>query len=200
MQLVTIYGYDSGMTTAFIHFYRRVAGRASVVTCLLPVLFGIASVGAMAVTPGDVAPIVKLPTQTASIDSAKLKGRVVYVDFWASWCGPCKQSFPWMNEMHGKYAARGLEIVAINVDAKASDAERFLASTPAKFTVGFDPKGETPKQFAVKAMPTSYLIDGNGKVVAVHAGFRDADRAALEAAIVSALDKEEKTRKGKETR
>jgi cytochrome c biogenesis protein CcmG, thiol:disulfide interchange protein DsbE len=132
---------------------------------------------------------VSLPTQTSTVDLNALngKGKVLYVDFWASWCGPCKQSFPWMNEMQAKYAARGLEVVAINVDAKAADAERFLQTTPGKFTVAFDAKGVTPKQFAVKAMPTSYLVGRDGKVLLVHAGFRDADRAALEAAMVSAL-------------
>ena len=149
---------------------------------------------ASALNVGDAAPNVTLPSSTPAliIDFAKLKGKVVYVDFWASWCGPCKQSFPWMNDMHAKYAARGLEIVAINVDAKMADAERFLATTPAKFTVAFDAKGQTPKQFAVKAIPTSYLIDGDGKVLLVHAGFRDADRAALEAAIDNALTQRKK--------
>ena len=142
---------------------------------------------AHALDVGAALPDVALPTQSGSVDLAKLKGKVVYVDFWASWCGPCKQSFPWMNEMHAKYAARGLDIVAINVDAKMADAERFLVATPVKFTIAFDAKGQTPKQFDVKAMPTSYLVNSDGKVVLVHAGFRDADRALLEAAINTAL-------------
>jgi cytochrome c biogenesis protein CcmG, thiol:disulfide interchange protein DsbE len=179
------------MTSASFSFSRRVFGAAQRAVALL----ALASWQAFAASTGDVAPAVALPGKPANIDTAKLKGKVVYVDFWASWCGPCKQSFPWMNEMHGKYAARGLEIVAINVDAKAADVERFLAASPAKFTVAFDPKGDTPKQFAVKAMPTSYLIDGNGKITLVHAGFREADRSALEAAIVNALEKEEKGKK-----
>ena len=149
---------------------------------------------ALALNVGDTAPSFTLPTSTpaAAVDLAKLKGKIVYVDFWASWCGPCKQSFPWMNDMQAKYAARGLVIVAINVDAKQADAERFLATTPAKFTVAYDAKGQTPKQFDVKAMPTSYLIDGEGKVLLIHAGFRDSDRAALEAAIDSALTQRKK--------
>lgn len=149
---------------------------------------------ASALGVGDVAPNIALPTATpaATVDLAKLKGKIVYVDFWASWCGPCKLSFPWMNDMHTKFAARGLEIVAINVDARMPDAQRFLATMPAKFTVAFDAKGQTPKQFDVKAMPTSYLLDGDGKVVYVHAGFRDADRAALEAAIENALTQRKK--------
>ena len=138
---------------------------------------------------GNSAPMFALPTQHGAVELAKFKGKIVYVDFWASWCGPCKQSFPWMNEMHAKYAARGLEIIAINVDAKMADAERFLAASPAKFSIAFDPKGDTPRQFGVKAMPTSYLLDADGKITLVHSGFREADRAQLEAAFSAALTK-----------
>lgn len=143
---------------------------------------------AFALEAGDAAPPIKLPTATVPMELAALKGKVVYVDFWASWCGPCKQSFPWMNDMQGKFAERGLEIVAINVDAKMADAQRFLTTSPARFTVAFDAAGVTPKQFAIKGMPTSYLIDRNGKITRVHSGFRDADRSELEGAIVAALN------------
>ena len=164
--------------------------------CIAIVFLSIAALNgnASALSAGDTSPDVTLPTAApaATVDLAKLKGKIVYVDFWASWCGPCKQSFPWMNEMHAKYAPRGLEIVAINVDARMADAQRFLATMPAKFTVAFDAKGQTPKQFDVKAMPTSYLLDGDGRVLYVHAGFRDADRAALEAAIENALTQRKK--------
>jgi cytochrome c biogenesis protein CcmG, thiol:disulfide interchange protein DsbE len=148
---------------------------------------GAMSIDAQALEVGSALPVTGLQSDGRVLDVAQLKGKLVYVDFWASWCGPCKQSFPWMNEMHAKYAARGLEIVAINVDAKVESAQTFLSSAPAKFTVAFDTKGETPKQFGVKAMPTSYLFGADGKVVLVHSGFRDSDRAALEAAIVAAL-------------
>jgi cytochrome c biogenesis protein CcmG, thiol:disulfide interchange protein DsbE len=93
-----------------------------------------------------------------------------------------------MNEMQAKYGNRGLHVLAINVDGKQADADKFLALVPAKFQVAFDPAGVTPKQFAVKAMPTSYLIDGDGRVVYVHAGFRESDQKSIEAAIVAALD------------
>lgn len=120
---------------------------------------------------------------------ATWRGQWVYVDFWASWCGPCKQSFPWMNEMHAKYGPRGLKIIAVNVDARASDGERFLTASPAKFSVAYDSKGETPKRYEVKAMPTSYLIDPTGRITLIHAGFRDSDRADLDAAFAKALNK-----------
>ena len=122
------------------------------------------------------------------IDLAKYKGKVVYVDFWASWCGPCKQSFPWMAEMQRKYASLGLEIVAVNVDRKRTDAERFLAGTPAAFTVVFDAAGATPNAWNVRAMPSSYLVDRQGRVVHVDQGFREDMKAPIEARIRATLE------------
>ena len=121
------------------------------------------------------------------VDAAALKGKVVVVDFWASWCAPCKRSFPWWNEMQAKYGARGLHIVAVNVDRQRADADAFLARQSPHFALAFDAEGETPKRFEVKAMPTSVLIGTDGRVLLRHEGFKDDDRAALEAAIVAAL-------------
>ena len=142
---------------------------------------------AFALEKGAAAPQFDLQGMDGAVQLAKLSGKVVYVDFWASWCGPCRQSFPWMNEMQAKYGARGLQIVGINVDAKSEDAKTFLATTPAKFTIAFDPKGATPRQYGIKGMPSSVLIGPDGKVLMEHSGFRDADRAELEAKIQSAL-------------
>jgi thiol-disulfide isomerase/thioredoxin len=136
---------------------------------------------ALAVEAGEAAPAFALPTakgETVTLD--KLKGQVVYVDFWASWCGPCKRSFPWMNDMQQRYGGKGLSIVAVNVDKKREDADKFLAQTPAQFTIVFDPAGATPSSFAVKGMPSSYLIDGKGNVVAVEHGFHDDHKGPLE--------------------
>ncbi len=83
---------------------------------------------------GSKAPSFDLPGMVKPVRFADFKGRVVYVDFWASWCAPCKQSFPWMNEMQAKYGARGFSVVGINVDQKREDADKFLVSTPAKFS------------------------------------------------------------------
>lgn len=114
-------------------------------------------------------------------------GQYVYIDFWASWCGPCRQSFPWMNSMHAKYASKGLRVVAINVDAKRADADRFLALTPAQFTLAFDERGESAKRMAIKTMPTSILVDPEGRVVWVHSGFHPQEAPMLEGRIASAL-------------
>ena len=143
---------------------------------------------AFAVDAGKAAPDFQLPNlKQNNVSLSSYKGKVVYLDFWASWCGPCKQSFPWMNEMQRKYGERGLRIVAINVDAKRVDADRFLAANAADFLLAFDGKGESAKRLAVKAMPTSVLVGADGKVLYVHRGFRLEERAELEARLAAAL-------------
>ena len=109
------------------------------------------------------APAFSLPTSrgTASLDS--LRGRVVWVDFWASWCEPCRKSFP-------------------TRDAAAA----FLADYPAPFTVAYDPSGTTAEAYKVKAMPSSYLIDRGGRITFSHAGFDIRATAAAETLIAQA--------------
>ncbi len=153
--------------------------------CAVIALTLAAQVGATEV--GQMAPEFDVPGAAGPVKLSALRGKVVYVDFWASWCGPCKQSFPWMNAMQTKYGAQGLTVVGINVDKKRADAETFLKSTPAQFTVAFDEKGGTPTAYQVKGMPSSYLIDRDGKVIATHTGFRPDESAALEAKLRAAL-------------
>jgi len=142
------------------------------------------STNAAAVDVGQPAPSFTLPTAAGdTVSLERLRGKVVYVDFWASWCGPCRRSFPWMNEMQRRYGSHGLSIVAINVDKKRADASRFLTETPAEFTVVYDSPGAVPAVYAVKGMPSSYLIDAGGNVVVVEQGFRDGSAAAIEARI-----------------
>ncbi len=137
--------------------------------------------GADAADVGAPAPAFALPdAQGAAISLDAMRGRVVYVDFWASWCAPCKRSFPWMNELQRRYGDLGLTVVAINVDKKREDAERFLRQVPATFTILYDGAGVAPAAWDVKAMPSSYLVDARGTVVAVEQGFRDDRTAAIE--------------------
>ena len=125
---------------------------------------------------------------------APVEGRVVWVDFWASWCVPCRRSFPWLNSMHHKYGADGLQIIAVNLDKERALADKFLAEVPAEFALRFDPAGELAKHYGVQAMPSSYLIDADGNVLATHAGFRTADTADYEQAIENALAKSQPKR------
>ena len=118
-----------------------------------------------------------------------VEGRVIWVDFWASWCVPCRRSFPWLNSMHRKYGSDGLQIIAVNLDKDRALADAFLAEVPAEFALRFDPAGALAKQYGVQAMPSSFLIDADGNMLATHAGFRTADAADYERAITDALSK-----------
>lgn len=142
---------------------------------------------ALAANVGDQAPGLELPGAKGPILLAAYKGKTVYLDFWASWCGPCKQSFPWMNEMQKRYGAKGLQIVGVNLDQKPEDAKAFLAANPALFDIAFDSSGKTPKTFGVKGMPTSFLISPEGKVLMVHQGFNEEGQAELEKRIQQAI-------------
>ena len=112
-----------------------------------------------------------------------LKGKVVLLDFWASWCDPCRRSFPWMNEMQRRYAGADLLVVAVNLDQDRKLAEKFLAAVPAGFRVEFDPGGALATQFGVTAMPMSFLLDRKGMVRERHSGFREAVKAQREQSI-----------------
>lgn len=117
-------------------------------------------------------------------------GKVVLIDFWASWCGPCRQSFPWMNAMQTKYSDDGLVIVAVNVDNDLADANRFLNDIPAKFQVHFDGDKSLARKYEVVAMPSSFLIGRDGQVVKKHMGFKVLKQDEYEAAIRAALNLE----------
>lgn len=133
------------------------------------------------------APNVSWPTDQGELSLEQLRGKVVYLDFWASWCTPCRQSFPWMNELQARYAGEGLVVVGVNLDKDRELVKQFLAKYPAQFTVAYDPAGKTAASFAVKGMPSSYLIDRNGEIYLSHVGFREKDRAKLETRIQEVL-------------
>lgn len=103
------------------------------------------------------------------LDLTKYKGQVIYLDFWASWCAPCKESFPWLNEMTAKHP--GLKIIGINLDKNRADGESFLKKYPAQFEIVFNSSGSLAEKYKVKGMPYSVLIDKDGKEVFSHIGF-----------------------------
>ncbi len=126
--------------------------------------------------------------QNRTVSLKKQRGNVVYVDFWASWCTPCKQSFPWMNEIQQRYGKKGLRVIAINLDENPKDAERFLQQVPANFTIAYDPSGKVAEKYDLQVMPSSYLVDRKGKLVYLHRGFKGGDKRDMEAHIVKALN------------
>jgi thiol-disulfide isomerase/thioredoxin len=126
-------------------------------------------VAAPATTP---APAVewKAPDGTV-VRMAELKGKVVLVDFWASWCPPCKASFPALDVLQRDYRARGVQVIAVNVDEQKKDADAFLAEHPHHLLVVFDPRGASPKAFKVRGMPSSFVIDRHGEIRYSHQGY-----------------------------
>lgn len=158
---------------------------ALLVRGLLASLLVSAAATAWALRPGDAAPGFQLQSNAGTVTLDALRGRHVYVDFWASWCAPCKLSFPWLNQVQARWPQ--LAIVGINVDRRRDDAERFLRATPARFTIAYDATGATPAAYAVKTMPSAYLIGPDGRVLWVHRGFREGDIPALDAALDKVL-------------
>jgi thiol-disulfide isomerase/thioredoxin len=144
--------------------------------------------GAWAAEAGQPAPEIAVTTADGRpLLLSALKGKTVYLDFWASWCAPCRQSFPFMNAMQEKYAKDGLVIVGVNVDKKRADAEKFLAQFPARFTIGYDEASATPATYTVKKMPSSFVIDRDGRISAAHSGFSSESRDEVESRIRAAL-------------
>ena len=146
-----------------------------------------------AVEIGSVAPDFTLPSiheGRPDISLSELRGRTVYLDFWASWCAPCLISMPLYNDLYHRYRGQGLEIVAVNVDNPIEDGLDFLLDTPLDFLIPADPDAAVAELFGVFGMPTSFLIDSEGTVRLVHEGFRDGDIDLIEAAIAEVLGKQ----------
>jgi cytochrome c biogenesis protein CcmG/thiol:disulfide interchange protein DsbE len=124
------------------------------------------------------------PGQKVDLDA--LRGQVVYLDFWASWCAPCRQSFPWMEQMRKAHEAGGLVVIAVDVDRDRTDADRFLKQFQPGFEVRLDPEGALAQRFGVSGMPTSLIIDRRGTVRFKHVGFWPA-QGAVEAQEIDEL-------------
>ena len=117
----------------------------------------------------------------------ELRGKVVLLDFWASWCAPCRASFPWMNDLQRQHANDGLVVIGVNVDMQPELAQAFLRDTPAVFRIANDASGDLATRFDLQAMPTSFLIDRQGRIRHRHSGFRNEQRAAREQQVLALL-------------
>ena len=126
----------------------------------------------------------------ADLDLSAYKGKVVYLDFWASWCTPCRQSFPWMSEIQAMRGQNGLVVIAVNVDHDKDLADEFLKRYAPKFKIVFDSKGEIASQYKVKDMPTSYLIGRDGRVRYTHEGFLPTKEGSYDAQIQELLNEQ----------
>jgi cytochrome c biogenesis protein CcmG, thiol:disulfide interchange protein DsbE len=154
--------------------YRSRARR--VISSFVMAAFVAAAGGAVptAAERGRPAPDIRLH-DSAGVDLklSDLRGKVVVVDFWASWCAPCRKSFPALVDLQSLYGSKGLEVIAVNVDQQRRDAEAFLSAQPPGLRIVFDERGTTPKAFQVQAMPSSFVIGRDGTVRFVHVGFTD---------------------------
>ncbi len=158
------------------------------------VLFICFSNQALAATVGNNAPDFSLPALQGSskkegVMMRDFRGKVVYVDFWASWCGPCRKSMPVLEEVRQQYKDQGFEVVAINVDESTDDALRFLKKYPVSYPILLDPKGKTPELYKVEGMPTAYIVDKAGVIRYVHSGFQPHDREKIEKTVKQLLAK-----------
>jgi len=124
------------------------------------------------------------------LDLASHKGKVVYLDFWASWCGPCAAALPAIDKLQKEFGDKGFQVLAVNVDQDVRDARRFLARRPVGYPSVADPTGSIPTRFEVETMPTSFLIDRDGVVQYVHKGFRSGDVEEIRSQITKLLDQD----------
>jgi cytochrome c biogenesis protein CcmG/thiol:disulfide interchange protein DsbE len=122
------------------------------------------------------------------VDLNDYEGKVVILDFWASWCVPCRRSFPWLDEMQNKYREQGLVVIGVNMDANASEADSFLKDFPVGFRIVRDEDGNLARHYDVIAMPSSYVIDRNGKIAERHLGFKTGRMPEYEATLQEVLN------------
>ncbi|MCA9728954.1 MAG: TlpA family protein disulfide reductase [Candidatus Eisenbacteria bacterium] len=130
------------------------------------------------------------PKTYATFDPAEHAGKVLYVDFWASWCGPCKQSFPFMKELETRFSKQGFEVIGINLDKDHAKAQKFLDQVLPNFPLVFDPDGKLAERYELKGMPTTLLFDRTGKLRQTRIGFKEGEGDEVIAQIESLLDEE----------
>ncbi|MDJ0850203.1 MAG: TlpA disulfide reductase family protein [Myxococcota bacterium] len=153
------------------------AARRATLFSMLAIAFVALAVPAAAVEEGQKAPSFSAPPLEGDgpISLDRYKGKVVYLDFWASWCGPCLVSLPLLDELRREFPPDRFQVVAVNVDRDVARARRFLKKRPVGYPSATDPEGRIPEKFGIETMPTSFLIDAKGVVRHVHAGFRKGD-------------------------
>jgi Thiol-disulfide isomerase and thioredoxins len=156
----------------------------------VPVLLSLVmnAVPAQALELGAPAPAFELPVlgaeeSAASLTLESLRGKVLYVDFWASWCAPCRFSMPLLDALRKELQSEGaaFEVVAVNVDERIEDARSFLQQIPVSYLVVRDASGATPSAYELQGMPTGFLLDAHGQIRLIHPGFKRDDIDLIEA-------------------
>ena len=135
--------------------------------------FGIGAASAAGKGP---APNFTLKSLTGkNLKLSELRGNVVMINFWASWCGPCRQEMPLLNALHNKYEPLGFTVLGVNVEENSADARGFLGNTPVDFPVLLDNKNQVSKMYDVVAMPTTVVVDRDGNMRYLHKGYKPGD-------------------------
>jgi thiol-disulfide isomerase/thioredoxin len=147
--------------------------RPFLVAGLLALAVLLSATGAMAAGP---APPIWAPQADGTMTGLKaLRGNVVFVDFWASWCAPCRESLPQLDGWHRELGGRGFSVLAVNVDTEQRKSLAFLKQKPVSYPVVYDPEGVWPEQYAIKGMPSAFLVDRQGRIHASYHGYKEKD-------------------------
>jgi len=162
---------------------------ASMLAALLLVTAGPALAAAPAESPQP-APDFSLPARDGSaVQLSALKGQVVMINFWATWCGPCRQEMPLLEQIHAKYEPLGFTLLGVNVEPDTAAANTWLKGMPVSFPIPFDTRNTVAEQFGVLGMPSSVFVDREGRVRYVHRGYKPGDEAQY-ADLIRSLVKE----------
>ncbi|HEX9140299.1 MAG TPA: TlpA disulfide reductase family protein [Steroidobacteraceae bacterium] len=141
-------------------------------TCLAAALGLAAVAGAADLAPGAQAPAFALGSQSGKpVDLSHLKGQVVLINFWATWCGPCRKEMPVLDQLYSKYKPLGFTLLGVNVEPDPSNATGFLKSTPVTFPILFDTDSKVSKLYEVAGMPSTVIVDRKGNVRYIHRGY-----------------------------
>ncbi len=136
---------------------------------------------ATAKTEARPAPDFTLKSATGeNVKLSELRGQVVMINFWATWCGPCRQEMPLLENLHQQYSPLGFTLLGVNVEKDPEDARRWLKERPVSFQVLFDTNNQVTKQYQVQAMPSTIMIDRDGNVRHVHKGYKPGDESSYQ--------------------
>ena len=131
---------------------------------------------ALAVAPAGPAPAFRLDSMAGKpVSLDQYKGQVVMINFWASWCGPCRQEMPILEKLHSKYKPMGFTMIGINVEPDSTLGVNWLKTTPVTFPILFDTKSEVSKRYSVAGMPSTVIIDRKGNLRWLHRGYKPGD-------------------------
>jgi thiol-disulfide isomerase/thioredoxin len=139
-------------------------------------LAALVAVPALAITPAGPAPQFRLDSMAGKpVSLDQYKGQVVMINFWASWCGPCRTEMPILEKLHAKYKPMGFTMIGVNVEPDSTLAANWLKTTPVSFPILFDTKSEVSKLYSVAGMPSTVIIDRKGNWRWLHRGYKPGD-------------------------